>query len=94
MPEATRVYSKKNPVPAKSPIEALGLSRRTMNCLKSREGMTTVGDVVAMTREKLLRLEGFGPKCLEDVQHQLEKHGRCLCESPPPRAFLTFPTRR
>ena len=52
----------------------LGLSVRTTNCL-DEQGICTVGDLLACTRDDLLTIANFGEKTLEEVYLALEKLG-------------------
>lgn len=54
-----------------SSIENLGFTRRTMNCLHSFDIMT-VGDLVRLTREKLLKIRNFGMKSFIELDDFLE----------------------
>jgi DNA-directed RNA polymerase subunit alpha len=57
-----------------TPIEQLGLSVRTFNCLK-RAGITKVGELFERSEEELLTIRNFGLKALEEVQGQLRALG-------------------
>lgn len=66
-----------NPIPphvAEMPIEELGLSVRTYNCLK-RSGITRVGQVLLMDRKELLSVRNFGMKSFEELQDALLSRG-------------------
>ena len=52
------------------PLEDLGLSVRTLNCLR-RGGLHTVGDVLGKTREEIRSLRHFGPRCMDELQSAL-----------------------
>ena len=56
------------------PIEDLGLSVRTYNCLK-RSGITKVGQVLQMDRKELLSVRNFGLKSYEELQDSLISRG-------------------
>ena len=56
------------------PIETLDLSERPRNCLR-RDGIETVGDLVAKTSEDLLDITNFGQKSLEEVIAKLDELG-------------------
>jgi DNA-directed RNA polymerase subunit alpha len=47
-------------------IETLGLSARTLNCLR-RYGLKRVGEVAAMRQEELLKIRGFGKSSLNEL---------------------------
>jgi DNA-directed RNA polymerase subunit alpha len=61
------------------PIEDLDLSVRSYNCLK-REGLNTVGDLVAKTEDELLEIRNFGQKSVDEVKEKLTEMGRQLKE--------------
>ena len=48
------------------PVEQLGLSARTLNCLK-RAGINRVGEVVALPKSDLLKIRNFGQKSLDEL---------------------------
>lgn len=52
----------------------LDLPVRTTNCL-DEQGISTIGDLLQCSREKLLGFPNFGEKTLEEVFKALEKHG-------------------
>ena len=56
------------------PIDQLGLSVRTFNCLK-RAGITKVGELFERSEEELLTIRNFGLKALEEVRGQLRALG-------------------
>jgi DNA-directed RNA polymerase subunit alpha len=56
------------------PIEQLGLSSRTFNCLK-RSKVTNVGQLLEKSREELEAMKGFGRRSLEEVWDRLQAHG-------------------
>lgn len=51
-------------------IDELGLSARTLNCLK-RAHLTTVGQVLSKSRRDLLSIRNFGDKSLDELQERL-----------------------
>lgn len=53
-------------------IEDLGLSARTLNCLK-RAHVTTVGQVLGKNKRDLLAIRNFGDKSLNELQERLEQ---------------------
>ena len=57
-----------------TPIEKLQLSPRSHNCLK-RAQINTVGDVLRMSEEELLKIWNFGDKPLEELRERLHEHG-------------------
>ena len=52
------------------PVERLDLSSRTLNCLK-RAGINKVGEVLEMTKPKLLRIRNFGEKSYNELYGRL-----------------------
>ena len=56
------------------PIEDLGLSVRTFNCLK-RSGITNVGQILQMDRKELLGVRNFGQKSFDELQDALAVRG-------------------
>lgn len=55
-------------------VENLGLSARTLNCLK-RAAIHKVGEVLERSRAELLRIRNFGAKSLEELDVKLREHG-------------------
>lgn len=55
-------------------IDELGLSARTLNCLK-RAHLTTVGQVLSKSRRDLLSIRNFGDKSLDELQERLTAFG-------------------
>jgi len=64
------------------PIEDLNLTVRSYNCLK-REGIHTVGELVARSEQDLLDIRNFGAKSIEEVKQKLIDMGLSLKDSPP-----------
>jgi len=64
------------------PIEELNLTVRSYNCLK-REGIHTVGELVARSEQDLLDIRNFGAKSIEEVKQKLADMGLTLKDSPP-----------
>lgn len=65
------------PVPLEQynlPIEALGLSVRTFNCLK-RAGITKAGELMEKSDDDLINIKNFGQKALDEVKQQLKEKG-------------------
>jgi DNA-directed RNA polymerase subunit alpha len=52
------------------PVEQLGLSVRTMNCLR-RGDIATVGELIAAGEKKLLSLRNFGQKSKQEIEERL-----------------------
>lgn len=63
------------------PIEDLDLTVRSYNCLK-REGVHTVGELVARTESDLLDIRNFGQKSIDEVKIKLHQLGLSLKDSP------------
>jgi DNA-directed RNA polymerase subunit alpha len=64
------------------PIEELNLTVRSYNCLK-REGIHSVGELVARSEQDLLDIRNFGAKSIEEVKQKLNDMGLSLKDSPP-----------
>src|SRR5579871_343173 len=64
------------------PIEELNLTVRSYNCLK-REGIHTVGELVARSEQDLLDIRNFGAKSIEEVKQKLADMGLTVKDSPP-----------
>ena len=56
-----------------TPIEELELGVRSYNCLK-REGIETVGDLIARSEQELMCIPNLGRKTIEEVRERLEKN--------------------
>lgn len=65
--------------PYDMPIEQLGLSSRTLNCLK-RGKITNVGQLLEKSQEQLEAMKGFGRRSLEEVQDRLQVLGFRVAE--------------
>ena len=63
------------------PIEELQLTIRSYNCLK-REGIHTVGELVARSEADLLDIRNFGAKSITEVKEKLAGLGLTLKDSP------------
>ena len=63
------------------PIEDLELTVRSYNCLK-REGVHTVGELVARTESDLLDIRNFGQKSIDEVKVKLHAMALSLKDSP------------
>ena len=55
-------------------LEDLGLSVRTYNCLK-RAGIKTLGDILLLTQERLMKIRNLGRKSWEEVLAKLAEYG-------------------
>src|ERR1700736_119567 len=64
------------------PIEELNLTVRSYNCLK-REGIHSVGELVARSEADLLDIRNFGAKSIDEVKAKLHGMGLALKDSPP-----------
>ncbi len=60
-----------------TPIEELELGVRSYNCLK-REGIETIGDLIAKSEQELMCIPNFGRKSIEEVRERLEKNNLTL----------------
>jgi len=60
--------------PYNTPVEQLGLSARTLNCLK-RAGINRVGVVLQMPKRDLLKIRNFGQKSLDELYDMLASEG-------------------
>ncbi len=69
------------------PVEQLGLSVRTMNCLR-RASIATVGELISKGEKELLTLRNFGQKSKQEIEERLKAIGLSLTpqleESTPP----------
>ncbi len=63
------------------PVEDLQLTIRSYNCLK-REGIHTVGELVARSEADLLDIRNFGAKSITEVKEKLAELGLTLKDSP------------
>ncbi len=63
------------------PIEELGLQSRSYNCLK-REGIHSVGELVARSEADLLDIRNFGAKSITEIREKLSGLGLSLKDSP------------
>ena len=63
------------------PIEDLDLTIRSYNCLK-REGIHSVGELVARSEADLLDIRNFGAKSINEVKEKLLGLGLALKDSP------------
>ncbi|MDN5559802.1 MAG: DNA-directed RNA polymerase subunit alpha [Ruaniaceae bacterium] len=63
------------------PIEDLGLLSRSYNCLK-REGIHSVGELVARSEADLLDIRNFGAKSINEIKEKLVSLGLSLKDSP------------
>lgn len=59
------------------PIDELGLQSRSFNAL-TREGIHTVGDLVARSEADLLDIRNFGAKSIEEIKEKLAEKGMSL----------------
>ncbi len=64
------------------PVENLGLSVRSLNCLK-RAGVRTVGDLVQYNEEDVMKLKNFGQRSLDEIKNKLVEYGLGLRPSNP-----------
>jgi DNA-directed RNA polymerase subunit alpha len=64
-----------------TPIESLDLTVRSFNCLK-REGVHTVGELIARSEADLMDIRNFGSKSIDEVKDKLRSLGLALKDSP------------
>lgn len=62
------------------PIEDLGLSVRSLNCLK-RASVKVLGDLVALSEDDVMKLKNFGQKSLVEIKEKLEQYDMALLPS-------------
>lgn len=63
-----------DPTCADASIDILDLSARAEHCLQ-RAGITTIGELCAMSEEELSKLRNMGKKSVEEVKEKLSKLG-------------------
>jgi len=64
------------------PIEEMDLTVRSYNCLK-REGIHSIGELVARSEADLLDIRNFGQKSIDEVKGKLAAMSLALKDSPP-----------
>ncbi len=64
-------------------VQDLGLSSRSLNCLM-REGIATVGELVARSEADLMDIRNFGAKSISEIKDKLASMGMSLKDSPVP----------
>ena len=66
-------------------VDDLGLTNRTLNCLK-RNSISQVGQIADMTEAELLKLRNFGERSLQELRESLTARGVMWgsVERPPP----------
>jgi DNA-directed RNA polymerase subunit alpha len=62
------------------PIEDLGLSVRSLNCLR-RAGVKTIRDLLTFSEEDILKLKNFGQKSFLEIKEKLGELGITLRQS-------------
>ena len=62
------------------PLPEVNFSVRVKRCLE-RLGMTTLGEVAALSQEKLLACKNFGQTSLDEVKSRLNEHGLDLADA-------------
>jgi carbon monoxide dehydrogenase subunit G len=62
-------------------LESLNLTVRSYNGLR-RNGIHTVSDLAARTREELLAIDNIGPASVEEISQKLADRGLTLSDSP------------
>lgn len=68
-----------------TPTKEYHFSKRTAAALK-RAGILTVDQLIANSEADLLRLEGFGPKLLDEIKKKLAENGEALASTQAQRA--------
>lgn len=66
---------------ADEPISSLDLSVRARNCLEAAK-IHTMGQLLALTEQELLRFRSFGKTSLQEVQQKLGEMGLSLAQGP------------
>ena len=61
-------------------IESLGLSVRSLNCLKNAS-INVVRDLIAYSEDDLMKLKNFGQKSLDEIKEKLGKYHLSLMPS-------------
>ena len=51
----------------------LSFSKRTINCL-NRAGIVTLGELLCLSKEDLLRIRNLGAQCLNEIVDELSKY--------------------
>ena len=69
-------------------LDSLGLSARTLNCLK-RDGLNIVGEVLEKGKEELLNIRNFGEKSLTELRDKLSERGIAQSRDEPPADTMT-----
>ena len=67
------VSGEKDEVSSKT-VDELGLSIRSLNCLK-RAGIKTLGELMHLTEDDLMRMKNFGSKSLDEIKEKLVEYG-------------------
>ena len=67
------------PVPEEllQPLDELGFEARACNLLRE-EGIVTLGDLLARSREEILDIHGFGEKTIKKLEERLAALGHRL----------------
>ncbi len=72
------------------PLERIGLSPRTFNCLR-RNNFTKLGELLERSEEELLSLRKMGQKSLEEIKQCLEQLGFTLSSKEKTEQKITQP---
>lgn len=72
--KSNEVSLQDDPTCADASIDILDLSARAEHCLQ-RAGITTIGELCAMSEEELSKLRNMGKKSVEEVKEKLSKLG-------------------
>ena len=76
--KAAQIYDKT----LELPIEEVDFSVRVFNCLR-KEGINTLGDLVARSEDELVKIRNFGGRSLHEVVEKLAALGLGLQDSVP-----------
>ncbi len=72
------------------PIDDLDLSVRANNCLESAD-IKTVGQLVQLTEQDLLKIRAFGKTSLREIKRKLDDLNLTMGMTPPPGAEVAMP---
>lgn len=72
-----RIEEMKTEQAGETPLETLGLTVRTFNCL-CRAGVKSVEELLNMSRNELIRIRGMGSRSYNEIIDALEERGLSL----------------
>lgn len=72
-------FNEKKMLQVDTPIEALGLTKRSYHCLK-RANINTVEELTKRSRWNLLRIRNLGKSSLNEIESELASYGLKLME--------------